>query len=218
MVGLLVVSCGGGGGNIKKVQNGIFPDYDNTITVGKALENSKFLKGGKWKAVEMGGRNYVTYTVKFTGEQIKGFLQEAETIMANYKDRYNYWVAYQFWTNISKWRGASADANKLAGMTSLSAEEVKQVREAFKDIEDSLYKKDDIEPLLTIDGYELVLSFVMSQDGATFTPNLIESTTDVTLNCFNNLKVKYHVGDIENNQTILTYIYTEKRPIFLGIM
>jgi hypothetical protein len=40
-VGFLAVSCGGG--NIKKVQNGVFADYDNTITVGKAIKNNKYL-------------------------------------------------------------------------------------------------------------------------------------------------------------------------------
>jgi hypothetical protein len=217
-VGFLAVSCGGWGGNIKKVQNGMFPNYDDTITVGKALENSKFLKDGKWKAVEMGGRNYVTYTVKFTGEQIKGYLQEAETMISDFKNRYNYWVAYQFNTSISKWRNASADANRLASLTSLSSDEVKQVRESFKDIESLMIKPDDIEPLVTITGYELVLSFVMSQDGANFTPNMIESTTYATIKCLNNLKVEYHTGDIEDVQTFLAYIYTDKRPIFIGLM
>ena len=70
VIGFLAVSCGGGGGNIKKVQNGVFSNYDNTITVGKALENNSILKGGKWKAIEMEGRDYVTYTVRMTGDQV----------------------------------------------------------------------------------------------------------------------------------------------------
>jgi hypothetical protein len=69
VIGFLTTACGGGGGNIKKVQNGVFPDYDKTITVGKALENNSILKGGKWEAVEMDGRNYVTYTSSLTSEK-----------------------------------------------------------------------------------------------------------------------------------------------------
>jgi hypothetical protein len=94
-IGFLTVSCGGGGGNIKKVQNGVFSDFDNMITVGKALENNKYLKGGKWKEVEMNGRKYVTYTVKLTGKQVRDFLAETKSAF-DHKSKPNFWTAWQY--------------------------------------------------------------------------------------------------------------------------
>jgi len=204
-IGFLAVSCGGG--NIKKVQNGVFSDFDNTITVGKALENNKFLKGGKWKEVEMNGRNYVTYTVKLTGTQVRGFLVETQSALLENKP--NFWTAWRFNNNLSGFRSGKT--------TTMSAEEINQVRAIFKEKFDwnDRNKQNDIEPLLTIDGYELVLSFIMNQDG-TFTTNMMEPTTEVTLNCFNNLKVQYSPGNIESAQSILRYIYTDMMPDFLG--
>ena len=191
------------------MQNGVFSNYDNTITVGKALENNKYLKGGKWKEVEMNGRKYVTYSVKFTGKQVRDFLAETKSAF-DHTSKPNFWTAWQFNNNLSGFSSGRV-------MTTMSAEEINQVRAIFKEKfnESDGYKQGDIEPLLTIDGYELVLSFIMNQDG-TFTTNMIEPTTEVTLNCFNNFKVQYSPGNIESDQSILRYIYTDMMPEFLG--
>ena len=69
-VGFLAVSCGGGGGNINKVKNGVFSSVDSTITVGQAFANDATLKNGKWEAYEKDGREIVSYTVKFSQQQI----------------------------------------------------------------------------------------------------------------------------------------------------
>jgi len=187
----------------------VFSNYDNTITVGKALENNKYLKGGKWKEVEMNGRKYVTYSVKFTGKQVRDFLAETKSAF-DHTSKPNFWTAWQFNNNLSGFSSGRV-------MTTMSAEEINQVRAIFKEKfnESDGYKQGDIEPLLTIDGYELVLSFIMNQDG-TFTTNMIEPTTEVTLNCFNNFKVQYSPGNIESDQSILRYIYTDMMPEFLG--
>jgi len=88
-IGILAVSCGGGSGNIKKVQNGVFNNYDNTITVGKALQNNRILKGGKWEAIKKDGRDYVTYTVRMTGEQVRALLPESLSSTESYRDKPN---------------------------------------------------------------------------------------------------------------------------------
>jgi len=209
-VGFLVVSCGGGGGNIKKVQNGVFSDFDNTITVGKALENNKFLKGGKWKAIEMNGRDYVTYTVKLTRSQAEEFM----TAILPQKSKPNYGTASSFYRTLNKWSyyAEKGDADALAKMTSMSAEEVKQAIDIIKPEVKSNEKyldKEDIEQMLTINGYEMILSFVMNQDGS-FNINMLETYAEVTLNCFKNLKVRFNAQNIKNAQNILDFIYSAR--------
>jgi len=232
-IGFLAVSCGGGGGNIKKVQNGVFSNYDNTITVGKAIENNRILKGGKWKAVEMNGRNYVTYTVKLTRLQAEELVMESSAL-ANYKNKPNTGTALAFYRALITWSNASRNADTLAKLTSMSAEEISkaidiirpevtQPRESdfnnWSEYQKALmewierHDKNDIEKMLTIDGYEITLSFVMNQDD-TFSPNMLENETEVTLNCFNNLKVRFKAGDIEDDQSILKLIYSPSAPKF----
>jgi hypothetical protein len=74
-------------------------------------------------------------------------------------------------------------------------------------------RNNDIEPLLTVDGYTIVLSFVMNQDD-TFATNMMEGYTDITLNCFDNLEVKYNSGNSEGAQIILNCIYRGFTPKF----
>jgi hypothetical protein len=231
-IGFLAVSCGGGGGNIKKVQNGVFNNYDNTITVGKAIENNRILKSGKWKAVEMNGRNYVTYTAKLTRLQAEELIMESSTL-ASYKNKPNYGTALAFYRTLIAWTYASSNADALAKLTSMSAEEINQaidiIRPDVTQPRQSDYKnwsehenavkewmerhENDIEKILTIDGYEMTLSFVMNQDD-TFSLNMLENETEVTLNCFNNLKVRFKAGDIEDDQSILKFIYSPSAPKF----
>jgi len=329
-IGFLAVSCGGGGGNIKKVQNGVFSNYDNTITVGKALENNNILKGGKWKAVEMNGRNYVTYTASLTDAQIQELLLKLLANESDYKNKPNYGSATKFYSNLRRWRGAG-NAEILAKVTTMSDEEINQAVDIFKakldaynqapkaprnvtdlyyntpgirdpylikvgeldyeerggifsenikvlvcgqynyeelklEIENGMFtgnaksyfdgvfgsskyakdkdfidalirartkiydlyfkekaeyenakaeyderQKNDIEPMLTIDGYEITISFVMNQDD-TFAINMMEIYTEVTLKCFNNLKVRFNVANSENTESILSYIYKGFTP------
>jgi hypothetical protein len=214
-VGFLAVSCGGGGGNIKKVQNGVFSDYDNTITVGKALENNKILKGGKWKAVEIDGRQYVTYTAKLTGEQVMELMIESLSMTA-YKNKPNLWMAERFYSNMSRWGRGVGDPQKIANLTSMSNEEIKQLYAiigAKRAGHGGEWASEDLEQLLSFDGYEMTLSFVMNQDG-TFNTNMLECYTEVTLNCFNNLKVRYNAVNSENSQGILSFIYKVTTPNF----
>jgi hypothetical protein len=320
------------------VQKGVFSNYDNTITVGKAIENNSILKGGKWKAIEMEGRDYVTYTVRMTGNQVRALLPESLSSTESYRNKPHYGTAVSFYYNLSFWRRYNGYER-----TSMSAEEIEQAYDIFKavleayeegpkfddffnpsgvidrpekihddfldpylrtirdqidsdpdfywDSNEGIYKvvtygisssnplleiengmftanlksavfdgwfgntkyanntnfinalvrtrtkyydryvkafadyrnaytewqersKNDIEPLLTIDGYEIILSFVMNQDD-TFTTNMMESYAEVTLNCFDNLKVRYNVGNIKNDQSILNYIYRGFTPAFL---
>jgi hypothetical protein len=97
-VGFLAVSCGGGGGNVNKVQNGVFSSADSTITVGQAFANDARLKGGTWKAYEKDGREIVSYTVKFTPQQIN-----AQRNRDN--ERPNFAVAHQIFSikNLGGW-------------------------------------------------------------------------------------------------------------------
>jgi hypothetical protein len=333
-VTLVAVSCGG---NINKVKNGVFSDYDNTITIGKALENNDTLKGGTWKAVKKDGRDFVTYTVKFTQRQIEEFLQET---IRGYEDKPNHGAATKFFSQVLKtWYNYRADKT-LPQITSMSPEEINQVYEifiaAFDQYNDTLRKhydsnpkienffnpfndwtgtilkdeyygpyfiahkdnltreldwpseeryrmividttgylrvssdsiqngmltgdglerydryfgqfgqsgnielqkevaatilrlnseyesaqarlkaaKDeydqiqlsDLDPMFTIDDYEIILSFVMNQDG-TFTTNMIECWTELTLNCFDNLKVRFLAERSSNDSNILNLIY-----------
>jgi hypothetical protein len=324
------------------VQNGVFSDYDNTITVGNAIENNKILKGGKWEAVEIDGRDFVTYTVNLTGEKLQELISASlPTSTSEFRGKPNYWAARQFRNNLSKWRGVSRNAEILGNITSMTAEEINQacdifipeieahqlpnrggffnypeVLEGYKEIInddfidpylleekyiflngfrysvdtsidrliydfvtrdisdqnqdlqiengmftsdlqskfDSLFgnskyanntdfinalirtrtkyynwyvknlteyknamakysdrQRNDIAPMLTIDGFEIVLSFVMNQDD-TFSVNMMESYTEVTLNCLNNLEVRYNAGNSDNTQNILNYIYRGFRP------
>ena len=356
VIGFLTVSCGGGGGNIKKVQNGVFSSYDNTITVGKALENNSTLKGGKWEALEMDGRDYVTYTVRLTGEQVQAILLKSFSSNSFYANKPNYGTAMEFYENaLILWFNNVRNATVLARLTSMSAEEVNQARDIFKAELDSynespersdffdysgildrnrsgqiikvnddfidpylltitpvlvditprgrntfsIYRSDlddrycdiitysirgsdtplleiedgnligsakrrfdyrlgdtdyadntdllnaivrtrtkfynwyveyhlkyenamaewrerrnnDIAPLLTIDAYEVTLSFIMNQDD-TFATNMMEGYTEVTLNCLDNLKVRYNAGNSESVQIILSCIYRGFTPDF----
>ena len=326
-VAFVAASCGGdGGGNINKVKNGVFSNYDNTITLGKALENNSTLKGGKWGTVEKEGRNFVTYTVRLTKEQIADLLNKANT------QHKNFWAANTFFERcLNGWKSRNAEA--LARLTSMTAEEVNQAHgifkaaldkrniapssdnylfqfveeykypdryETFRVLKDEYYgpwflahedrsdfrasmtrtsyfnliqygfdsshnkgrllvqdgmltddllemyqrwfqsesqnielqkeiaatmlrlypeyekmmeeyetaRNNDFDPMLTIDGFEIVLSFVMNQDD-TFAPNLMETYTEITLNCFDNLKVRFMAGGSSNNnaQVILDMIY-----------
>ena len=113
VIGFLAVSCGGGGGNIKKVQNGVFPDVDSTITVGQAFANDATLKGGEWKAYTHEGREIVSYTVQFTPSQINAQRK------AN-NDRPNYAVAKRIY-ELSNYNGFS-----------LQGEELKKFRTVFE--------------------------------------------------------------------------------------
>ena len=356
-VGFLAVSCGG---NIKRVQNGVFSDYDNTITIGKALENNSTLKGGKWNTVEMNGRDYVTYTVRLTGAKVQELLPES--FPASYRSKPNYGSAEEFklskitsmsdeeknqvrgiikaklnayeheqeqvrlsrpsppyrdsfinysgvidnhdfsWNNTGKMNddfldpylltsksqfisddrvsnsarfddyiyrtvtdGISSRTNPELGvkdgeftiyhgpfasgngaMISFSSLKndygdntdfinalvrtrtkfydwyvnlkLPEYENAMAEYENAMAEYEerqnrDIEPLLTIDGYEIILSFVMNQDD-TFTTNMIEVYTDVTLNCFNNVKVRYNVANSSNADSILSYIYRGFTPNF----
>ena len=72
-------------------------------------------------------------------------------------------------------------------------------------------QENDMAPVITIDGFEIVLSFVMNQDD-TFSVNMMETYTDVTLNCFDDLEVRYNAGNSDNAQNILNYIYRGFRP------
>jgi hypothetical protein len=132
-MGFIAASCGGGGGNIKKVQNGVFSSYDNTITVGKALENNSTLKGCKWEALEMDGRDYVTYTVRLTGEQVQAILLKSFSSNSFYANKPNYGTAMEFYENaLTLWFNNVRNATVLARLTSMSAEEVSQERDIFK--------------------------------------------------------------------------------------
>jgi hypothetical protein len=109
------------------VQNGVFSDYDNTITVGKALENNSILKGGKWEAVNMDGRDYVTYTVQLTGAKVQELLPEAlSSANGNYKNKPNLGSATEFRSALYSQRRVSGYAETLAGITSMTAEEIIQ--------------------------------------------------------------------------------------------
>jgi hypothetical protein len=61
----------------------------------------------------------------------------------------------------------------------------------------------------------MTLSFVMNQDDS-FTTNMLETYTEVTLNCFNNLKVRFNANNIENAQSILKFVYSPYRPNLFG--
>jgi len=350
-IGILAVSCGGGGGNIKKVQNGVFSNYDNTITVGKAIENNRILKGGKWDTLQKDGRDYVIYTVRMTGEQVRALLPESLSSTESYRNKPNLGTASSFYGNLAFWTRNTGYAEI---QTSMSVEEIRQVHnileayfdsynqqpnvdnffdtsgiiESFNaygpykmhddfidpylqtimgkvtdlsfrmlgvinsytlneqisrivtddiwqfvnppslqiengrltgeagslfrrsftdtnyadntDLMDALVRtrtkffdwfiksleeydkakavyqerqRNDIEPLITIDGHEIILSFVMNQDD-TFTTNMMESYTEVTLNCFNNLKVRYNAVNTENPESILNNIYRGFIPDF----
>ena len=353
LMGFIAASCGGGGGNIKKVQNGVFSTYDNTITVGKALENNSVLKGGKWEALEMEGRDYVTYTVRLSGSQLQELLIKSLPSVSWYNNKPNYGTAMEFYDTLSTWMQNARNPTILARLTSMSAEEVNQAHSIFKaeldsynnsperidffdfsgirdrvgqgyrindnfidpylltitpalvditprgrntfpilridrddryydiitesilwsdepalEIEDGNFtgstklrfnsrfgntdyadntdflnalihtrtkfynwyveyhlnyesamaewrerRNKDIDPLLTIDAYEITLSFVMNQDD-TFATNMMESYTEVTFNCLNNLEVRYNAGNSESVQIILSCIYRGFTPDF----
>jgi len=203
LIGFLVVSCGGG--NIDKVKNGVFSNYDNTITVGKALENNKLLKGGKWKAIEMDGREYVTYTVKLTNEQIQENIKErlsGNKWDYNYEKNPNHAIAYEFRKALQNYK-----------VKSMSGEEAKKAVEIFNSKLDNFDKSqnNDIEPLIIIDEYEIIVSFIMNKD-KTFNINMMEFYTKITIKCFNDFKVQYNIGNVENDQTILSWIYRGFNP------
>jgi hypothetical protein len=314
VVGFMMLSCGG---NINKVKNGVFSGYDNTITIGNALENNDTLKGGEWGTAKMDGRDYVTYTVKYSNEQIQATLQKY--IKGNSTPNL---VAtrYFFQEDLSPWYSARTDA-RLSQVTSMSPEEVEQAynifirsishpqfkdffdpfeypeilkdeyygpyfmehiddldmswpkgwytnivapaasdyfspdyniqngmlvgdalerynrifsgqrenielqkeiaatmlrlyseygsaQERFKAAEDE-YKQienSDMNPMFTIDSFEIILSFVMNQDD-TFTINMLESWTELTLNCLDNLKVRFNAENYRESSNILKIIY-----------
>jgi len=133
-VGFLAVSCGGGGGNINKVKNGVFPDADSTITVGQAFANDATLKGGEWKAYNNEGREIVSYTVKFSPQQIN-----AQRNRDN--ERPNFAVARQIFTlkNLGGWDYI------FQRLQPLEKEEQQQFKVAF----DPAYEKATFTPQLT---------------------------------------------------------------------
>ena len=134
-VGFLAVSCGNG--NIKKVQNGVFPDIDSTITVGQAFANDAILKGGEWKAYEKDGREIVSYTVKFSPQQIN-----AQRNRDNEKP--NFAVANQIYRvkNIGGWEYI------FERLQPLDKEEQQQFKTAFEPAFEPLRRKPDLESLL----------------------------------------------------------------------
>ncbi|MDR2478933.1 MAG: hypothetical protein LBD48_06435 [Treponema sp.] len=369
-VALVMAGCGGGG-NISTVKNGVFEGFDSTITVGKALENNSLLQGGKYAAVEMDGRDYVTYTVKFTAAQVmehsdpdyRMYLHEDKAASGG-AGKPNFSLARFFYYKMGRW-GSLSDS-VLADTTTMSKEEIREARDildpivntkapeledffnfriyivngrgdflsaaeggrygsfnleyadpyldtvvdkvtrtgwngepiqaeeqhikgyirnivgattyvewgdwrepytdngvltgpcaelfvgnfgdtnyadntefiqalartrnnlynarikATEDLEQAKaeyerWKTTEIDPQLTIDGAELVLSFVMNTDG-TFTTNMIEVYTEVTLKCMNNLKVRYLVGTIKGQNTILDQIYKGDKSIIRLIL
>jgi hypothetical protein len=342
-IGLLAASCGGGG-NISKVKNGVFSGYDNSITVGKALENNSTLKGSKWESKEIGGHQYVAYTVTITGARLQQLLSagiengwrvgEAEEVAHP-----AYMLGKLFCSKLQGWQRLSAE--KLVESTSISEDDVEQAYTIFKDIfEDQhnalpkdvwaafdedpfvritftpcfadkyygpwflasrdatnqnygyisstnlmveysemvrgavengetairvkdgmltgqalerftdfldMFQNPNAETLnreiaasilqfdtdlkkaeerlqssrddyynglennskMTIDSYEVIISFLMNQDG-TFIPNMAEVYTGVTLNCYNNLKVRFNTYNTSNKEHILDYIYKDE--------
>lgn len=221
-VGFLMVSCGNSG-NINKVKNGVFSNYDNTITIGKALENNASLKGGKWKAVEMDGRDYVLYTVTFNAPQVSAMIPEnievlgygfnlsggksLDTIGLKYP---NFAVANLFRRHLTSQPFES----------SMSDEETSQAKQILtkalqRELSDAEYESLEENPLVTTDSYEAVISFIMNQDG-TFTTNMIETYTDVTLRCFDNLKVRFCSYKIDDQAYILGSIYKKFNPRLFG--
>jgi hypothetical protein len=72
-------------------------------------------------------------------------------------------------------------------------------------------RKNDIESLLNIDGFKITISFIMNIDDS-FDINMMETYTEVTLNCLNNLKVYFNAGNSENAGNILNYIYRGFTP------
>jgi len=187
-IGFLVVSCGGG--NINKVKNGMFSNYDKTITVGKALENNKILKGGKWKEINMNGRDYVTYTVNLTSSQAEELMTEALSI-TSYKNKPNFGKVFAFYNNLIKWGNVAYLDGDISKLTTMSFEEINSAVYNIKpevlgpsqsDYDWEGYNmayyqwqkahENDIEKMITIDGCEITLSFVMNQDGS-FTTNMV---------------------------------------------
>jgi hypothetical protein len=120
-----VVSCGGG--NINKVKNGVFGDYDPSITVGKALENSPKWQGGKWALLEKGGRDYVTYTVTLTLDRYNSTI-----------DLTNANTAQNFYSLLSTWNSYTLRDNGgrdiLDMQTSLTNEEIQELYTIFENI------------------------------------------------------------------------------------
>lgn len=203
-LGLALVGCGGGGGNINKVKNGVFSNYDASITVGKALENNSTMKGGKWAAVKMEGRDYVTYTVKFTPSQVKAFTSEDKPNLENTR---------QFLERLRTWNYLSESRFfELDSVTTLTLEQIKELPGIFATAINNRNQTEDIDPLFTIDGFEIVLSFVMNQDGRTFNTNMIEFNTDVTLKCLNNIKARCAVGQLKDQDGVLNYVYRKFTP------
>jgi len=340
-IGFLAVSCGGGG-NVSRVKNGVFSGYDNSITVGKALENNRNLSGGKWESKEIGGRQYVAYTVTITGSRLRQMISAAiengwgaaGTESAAHPA---YRIGSYFTYKLSRWQELSPE--KLAATTSMSADDVRQAYAIFEDkirdqhnalpeniwatfdedpfirnssgrclkdkyygqwfldnrdaevinsswpydrmlaysfivtsavvsgepenwVKDgmlaersldelrrllAMFENPDAEtlnreiaasilqynadyqkaqerlqslnddyyigleenPMLTIDSFEAVISFLMNED-KTFTPNMVEVYTEVTLDCYNGLKVRFNPYNTSNKEYILDYIYKDE--------
>jgi hypothetical protein len=204
VVALLAISCGGGGGNITKVKNGVFSSYDASITVGKALENNPNLKGGKWAAIEMNGRNYVTYTVNFSREQIQQFLPSAFDFNIFFGTLSSTTANYPNVACASLFRRHLLSPSFESSM---STEEIDQVKKILSNaltgpLSEAQYNNLDENPLLTVDGFEGIISFVMNEDGS-FNTNMVEWFTTVTLRCFNNLKVRFGSSSFTTQATIL---------------
>jgi hypothetical protein len=200
-VALLATSCGGGG-NISTVKNGVFSNYDPSITVGKALENNPNLKGGKWAATEMNGRNYVTYTVNMTQDQIISCLLNDPQGLPNYFFARNFFTRLD---NISD--NAMVDGSKPK-FASLTTDEFKEVHEILKNNVGYGIQKpnEDIKPLVTVDHFVLIISFLINQDD-TFVPNMFEGEISMTLNCFDNYQLSFKSGNTDNDQVFLRNIY-----------
>jgi|GEM_PF-6388494 len=214
-ISFLTISCSGDGENIEKVKNGVFSSYDNTITIGNALENNKYLKGGKWKTVEMNGRKYVTYTISLSKTKIQEIYLRIYSNLDGYENKPNFASAKRYCERLYPWTGITND-EILAEVTTLSREEAIQINNIMQGILDVYDNKQssDIEPLFTIDMNEIIISFVMNQDD-TFDINMLEIYSEVTLICFNNLKVRHNVARVDRNQRILDFIWKDTIPNLL---
>jgi hypothetical protein len=158
----------------------------------------------------MDGRNYVTYTVTFSAAQAKEFLSSELKQVENP----NYRLASRFYLyRLDEWRKVmDSEYIDMSKYTSMSKEEIQEALNIFETTLSAVgYGEDTDEPLFTVDGLDVMLSFVMNKDG-TFTTNMYESYADITLNCMNNLKARICTRQSDDADTILGRIYKSFTP------
>jgi hypothetical protein len=116
------------------VQNGVFTSVDSTITVGQAFANDATLKGGTWKAYEKDGREIVSYTVKFSPQQINAQRY-------NDKERPNFAVA----NHIFSLKNSGGWDYVFKRLQPLEKEEQQQFKTTFESAFEPFRKKPDLE-------------------------------------------------------------------------